>query len=184
MVYARKISEDSWFGKDILDSDSLSELTTTNHELSVWKVDDISNENKIDDIALALALSRDAVDEFFIVFIDSDRVDKEYKWNVEIHDEDGLTGFDEMKGVHTNFVLLTMWQQGFLAEHINNLIKDSKNYKFYDVATLVDLLNVAVNNGRIDKDLLKKKYGKWNKKLKELESLKDEGVLLSPQIRA
>jgi hypothetical protein len=70
MVYARKINEDSWFGKDSLDSDSISELFTTNHELSVWKVEDLSNEDKLNDIALALALSRDAVDEFYVVFID------------------------------------------------------------------------------------------------------------------
>lgn len=47
MVYARKINEDSWFGKDSLDSDSISELITTNHELSVWKVEDLSNEDKL-----------------------------------------------------------------------------------------------------------------------------------------
>lgn len=74
MVYARKINEDSWFGKNSLDSDSISELITTNHELSVWKVEDLSNEDKLNDIALALALSRDAVDEFYVVFIDLDKI--------------------------------------------------------------------------------------------------------------
>lgn len=68
MVYARKISEDSWFDKSVLDADSLSELSTNNHELSVWKVTDVTSQDQINDIALALALSRDAVDEFYIVF--------------------------------------------------------------------------------------------------------------------
>ena len=77
MVYARKINEDSWFGKNSLDSDSISELITTNHELSVWKVEDLSNEDKLNDIALALALSRDAVDEFYVVFIDLDKINAE-----------------------------------------------------------------------------------------------------------
>lgn len=172
MVYARKINEDSWFGKNSLDSDSISELITTNHELSVWKVEDLSNEDKLNDIALALALSRDAVDEFYVVFIDLDKINAEYNWNVEFHDEDGLTGFEEIKGEHTNLVLLDLWHLGFLAEYIHNIIKDCTNYKFYDVTTLVDLLDIAVKNGRIDREVIKKKYGKWNKKLKDLEHLR------------
>lgn len=172
MVYARKISEDLWFGKPVLDSDSVSELSTNNHELSVWKVADATNENEIDDIALALALSRDAVDEFYIVFIDIDRISREYNWKMELHDEDGITGFEAMKGEHTNFVLLTFWHQGFLAEHIQQLIQDNANYRYYDVSTLVELLEKAIQKGRIDIDSLKK-YGKWNKKLKELEKLRN-----------
>lgn len=172
MVYARKINEDSWFGKNSLDSDSISELITTNHELSVWKVEDLSNEDKLNDIALALALSRDAVDEFYVVFIDLDKINAEYNWNVELHDEDGLTGFEEIKEEHTNLVLLDLWHLGFLAEYIHNIIEDCTNYKFYDVTTLVDLLDIAVKNGRIDREVIKKKYGKWNKKLKDLEHLR------------
>lgn len=171
MVYARKISEDSWFNKSVLDADSVSELSTNNHELSVWKVVDMTNQNEIDDIALALALSRDAVDEFYIVFIDIDKIHSEYNWNMELHDEDGITGFEAMKEKHTNFVLLSFWYQGFLTEHIHHLIQDDANYRYYDVTTLVNLLEEAVQKGRIDRDSLKK-YGKWNKKLKELERLK------------
>lgn len=172
MVFIRKINEDSWFGKEALDSDSISELSTMNHELSVWKVDDLSDESKINDIALALALSRDSVDEFFVVFIDSDKINAEYNWNVDIHEEDGMTGFDEMKGGHANFVLLDFWQIGYLAEHIHHLIGDTAAYKFYDVTSLVDLLDDAVKNGRIDRCVLKQRYGKWNKKLKELEEIR------------
>lgn len=173
MVYARKISEDSWFGKSVLDADTISELATTNHELSVWKVDDITNQEQVDDIALALALSRDAVDEFYIVFIDIDKINTEYKWKLQLHEENGVTGFEEMKGEHTNFVLLSFWHQGFLAEHIYHLLQNSTNYRYYDVATLVDLLDEAVHKGRIDRVMLKAKYGKWNKELKKLEALQN-----------
>lgn len=171
MVYARKITEDSWFFKPSLDADAISELSTTNHELSVWKIDDISDKNKINDIALALALSRDAVDEFYMVFLDPDIINKKYKWEVELSDQEGVTGFAEMSKDHTNFILVSFWHQGYLAEHIHSLIKDSINYVYYDVVTLVDLLNKAVNENRIDRALIKSKYGKWNKKLKELEAL-------------
>ena len=172
MVYARKISEYSWFGKSVLDADSISELSTNNHELSVWKVADTTNQNEMDDIALALALSRDAVDEFYIVFIDIDKINRDYNWKMGLHDEDGITGFDAMKGEHTNFVLLSFWHQGFLAEHIHQLIQDDTNYRYYDVTTLVDLLEKAIQKGRIDRNDLKK-YGRWNKKLKELEKLRN-----------
>lgn len=172
MVYARKISEDSWFCKPVLDADAISELGTSNHELSVWKIDDITDQGKIDDIALALALSRNAVDEFYMVFLDPKKITVEYKWDIEFREQDGITGFEAMAKDHTNFLLLTFWHQGFLAEHINKLISDSVNYRYYDVVTLVDLLDKAVKNGRIDRTNLKAKYGKWNNKLKELESSK------------
>ena len=48
MLYARKISEDGWFGKEALDADSVSELGTKNHELSVWKVSDAKNNVGVD----------------------------------------------------------------------------------------------------------------------------------------
>lgn len=172
MVYARKISEDSWFDKSVLDADSLSELSTKNHELSVWKVADVTSQDQINDIALALALSRDAVDEFYIVFIDIDKIKHEYNWKMELRDEDGMTGFEAMKGEHTNFILFSFWQQGFLAEHIHNLIQDDKNYRYFDVTTLVDLLEKAIQEGRIDIESIKK-YGRWNKKLKELQKLRN-----------
>ena len=173
MVYARKLSEDSWFGKAVLDADSISELSTNNHELSVWKVADITNHDEIDDVALALALSRDAVDELYIVFIDIEKINNEYNWKIGLHDEEGITGFDAMKGEHTNFVLLSFWHQGFLAEHIHHLVQDNANYCYYDVTTLVELLDNAVQKGRINRDALKRKYGKWHKKLKELETLRN-----------
>lgn len=172
MVYARKITEDSWFCKPVLDADAISELGTSNHELSVWKIYDVTNQDEIDDIALALALSRNAVDELFMVFIDPQKVSAEYKWDIEFREQDGITGFEEMSKEHTNFLLYTFWHQGFLAEHINKLILDSINYRYYDVVTLVDLLDKSVKNGRIDRANLKAQYGKWNNKLKELESSK------------
>lgn len=172
MVYARKITEDSWFCKPVLDADAISELGTSNHELSVWKIDDVNDQEKIDDIALALALSRNAVDELYMVFIDPQKITVEYKWDIEFREQEGITGFEAMANEHTNFLLLTFWHQGFLAEHINKLIQDSVNYRYYDVVTLVDLLDNAVRNGRIDRVNLKNKYGRWNNKLKELQNVK------------
>ena len=58
MIYIRKIKESSWFmGQAPLDSDSISDLGTSNHELSVWQVP--NDKSNLDDIILALALTRD-----------------------------------------------------------------------------------------------------------------------------
>lgn len=172
MVYARKISEDSWFGSQALDADAISELSTCNHDLSVWKIDNPSDERQMDDVALALALSRNAVDELYVVLIDLDKIKDGYRWNVELREEDGVTGFEMMKGRHINLELFSFWHQGFLAEYIHSSIQDEANYRYYDVTRLVDLLDDATRNNRIDRNFIKKNYGKWNKMLLEKENFK------------
>ena len=68
MIYIRKIKESSWFmGQAPLDSDSISDLGTSNHELSVWQVP--NDKSNLDDIVLALALTRDDTNGIFVVFI-------------------------------------------------------------------------------------------------------------------
>ena len=74
MLYARKITEDGWFGKEQLDADSVSELGTTNHELSVWKISDISDDKLVDNIALALALTKSKIEEFYMFFLDPEKL--------------------------------------------------------------------------------------------------------------
>ena len=74
MLYARKINDNAWFVGPSLDSDAVSELGTSDHTLSVWQLPD--DKHNLDDIALALALTRDKVDEMFIVFIDVEIIKK------------------------------------------------------------------------------------------------------------
>ena len=83
MLYARKITEDGWFGKDNLDADSVSELGTTNHELSVWKISDMSDSSLVDNVALALALTKSKVEEFYMIFLNPSEIKKSSKWIVE-----------------------------------------------------------------------------------------------------
>lgn len=166
MLFARKINDNAWFYGPYLDSDAVSELGTSEHTLSVWQLPD--DKHNLDDIALALALTRDKVDEMYIVFLDIEDIKKKYKWDLQLIPQEGNTHFVKMRNEHTNFKIETFWEQGFLAEHIKELLSDEKNYTYYDVPTLENLLYNAVKGGSILREEINK-IGKWNKSLKRLE---------------
>lgn len=161
MLYVRKIKESSWFnGQESLDSDSISDISTTNHELSVWKVAD--DKSNLDNIILALALTRNDTNGFYFVFIDDKDLAKEYKWEISTNDQDGDTAYQAMKGEHKNFEIKNIWDQGFLAEHIYNLLQDENNYGYYDEPKLLSILSSAILDGKITEDDLKSNNkGKW-----------------------
>ncbi|WP_294143152.1 hypothetical protein [uncultured Sanguibacteroides sp.] len=166
MLYARKINSNAWFIGPSLDSDAVSELGTFEHTLSVWKVSD--DKQDLDNIALALALTRDKVDEMYIVFLDIESIKTKYKWNLQLIPQTGNTHYEKMCDYHINFKVENFWEQGFLAEHIKILLKDTNNYVYYDVPTLEKLLYEAVKKKDIPREEINK-IGKWNKSLKKLE---------------
>ena len=54
-------------GQKVLDSDSVSDLGTVDHELSVWQV--ANDKSNLDKIVLALALTRDDTSGIYIVSV-------------------------------------------------------------------------------------------------------------------
>lgn len=168
MLYARRISEDGWFGKSDLDSDSLSELGTTNHQLSVWKIADANNVVDVDRIALALALTKSKIDEFYMVLLNPAEIEVKYRWVVAFVPQEGDTRYKQLKDEHTNFVVETFWEQGYLAEYIHKLLDDEQNYRYYDANTLKKMIYDAVKNGDILWDDIKKD-GPWKKAVQEME---------------
>lgn len=170
MLYARKITEDGWFGKEQLDADSVSELGTTNHELSVWKISDISDNKLVDNIALALALTKSKIEEFYMVFLDPEKLKEVNKWVVEFIPQDGNTRYSFMKGEHTNFVVPTFWEQGYLAIYINEMIQDECNYIYYDAAKIKKMAYDAMKEGTLLADDIKKD-GAWKNAIKEMEAI-------------
>lgn len=174
MLYARKINSCSWFISEYDDSDSISELNTTEHTLSVWKVPD--DKSNIDDIALALALTRTKVDELYIVFMNLDQIEQKYKWKVELVPQIGESKYEAMCSEHTNFKIETLWEQGDLAHYIHTLIHDEElqNYTYYSVPRLIDLLWNAIKNNKIEKDSFKSKGGEWWSKIKELQKIRGQ----------
>ena len=165
MLYIRKISEDGWFNRPALDSDSISELGTDNHDLSVWEITNANGKTNLDDVALALAMTRHNVEELYVVFLDTLAIDAEYKWAVSLNPADGDTEYTKMKGCHTNFVVGSFWEQGYLAEYIHALIGDTKNYKYYNPDELKYLAYQAAKKGYLKKEDLTKH---WKAAIREM----------------
>lgn len=170
MLYARKISEDGWFYKDDdLDADSISELNVKEHGLSVWKVSNASNKVDVDKIGLALAMINHKVEEFYMVLIDPANIVNDYKWAIAFIPQPGDTRYSKMKDEHTNFEVMTMWELGFLTEHIHKLIQDEKNYRYYNVPDLKKMAYEAAKNGSLTKKDVD--GSQWRTAIKEMEKI-------------
>lgn len=124
MLFARKITEDGWFGRCELYSDSVSELNVDNQGLSVWKISDASNIVDVDKIALALAMINHKIEEFYMVFLDTTDIQNKYRWVVAFIPQVGETRYSQVKNEHTNFEVPSFWEIGYLAEYIHKLIQD------------------------------------------------------------
>lgn len=177
MLYVRNLNPDAWMNvitgdTHPLDSDVISDLSTSNHELSVWEVDDSLSD--MDDVAVALALTRDEVRDLTLVKLSPTdmRSSKYYNEDLDIKEQPGATIYDKMVDKHKNFMLPTFWQMGFLAEYIGSLITNDfeSNCVIYDSTKLVDLINKAIDCGELNSDLLKKHRGRWSKKAKALRT--------------
>lgn len=174
MVYLRALNPDAWFGvvdqtRDALDSDVVSDLSTQNHELSVWEVDD--DLNNIDDVVLAMALTRDQIRDLTLVILSPDAMSKSKKFNydIDIQSQPGLTAFASMANNHKNFMIRSIWEMGFLAEYIAEIISSDfeKNCTIYNTQDIIRLLNNRIDNGVLDEVFLKKnKAGSWVKAAK------------------
>lgn len=70
-----------------------------------------------------------------------------------------------MKGAHTNFVLCSFWEQGYLAEHIHKLIGDSKNYRYYNPNDLKKMAYLAAKSGNLKPEELTKH---WKAAIREM----------------
>lgn len=167
MLYARKITEDGWFGTDDLDADSISELTVDNHELSVWKIKDASDAIDVDKIALALAMINFRVEEFYMVLLDPDDLAAKYKWAIAFSPQNGETHYSQARSEHTNFVVESFWELGYLSEYIHGLLSDEQNYRYYDVIKLGQMAYDAAKEGRLTKSDVKDTQ--WKKVIKEIE---------------
>lgn len=172
MVYARKISEDRWFGKDELDADSISELGTSCNQLSVWGVENKNNQDELDKVALALALTKTKIEEFYLVFFDPISLSQTYNWKVSFMDEDGDTRYHNLKNKHKNFIIDSFWELGYLAEYTHRLLEIDDNFTYYDANKLKMLLYDAVKNDEIKPEDIKSTQ--WSKAFNEIKKQKGE----------
>lgn len=175
MKYARKIKETAWFGKNPEDADSISDLLTNNHDLSVWGINDINEKKEFDRVVLALAMTRNTIEEFYVVLIDLDEFNQIYPNNrIELHPEKGETQYLAMVDKHTNFVLPLIWNQYDLSKYIHEKLKDKVNYRYYSPTDLKMLFDKAVGTGDIQKTDVK---NAWATEYKIIEKRKKILVL-------
>mgnify|MGYP006978607244 CR=1 FL=1 len=163
MLYLRRISEDAWVNKPLHDSDSVSDLATQNHELSVWHVDD--NLNNFEDSVLALALTKDMACGIFVAVLNLDKIKNAYNWDIKVTDQPGDTAYVALKDRHKNFEISHINEMGNLAEHIHNLILAEDSIRYVDEQRLTQLIAEKIDSKELAEVDLNKK-GKWKKALK------------------
>ena len=167
--------ETAWFGKDPEDADTISDLATKNHDLSVWKVEDINNKDELCKVVLALAMTRSKIEEFYVVLIDLEEYNAEYPdHQITLHPELGETQYIAMVDKHINFVLPQIWNQFDLAKYIHAKLQDKSNYHYYSPDDLKLLFDKAVGAGAIQQSELK---DDWIKEYKIIERKKKIVVL-------
>ena len=169
MEYARKIKEEAWlWGQTPEDADSISDLGTTGHHLSVWKVNDANNSIELNDIALAMAMSRSKIEEFYMVLIDVEEFNGYYPDTIiDLSNEDGSTQYVAMIDKHINLVVPQLWNQYNLSKYIHDKISKGNEYYYYSYDKILSLFKEAIKMGRINADDLSNGWRKcYNEEIK------------------
>lgn len=160
MFYLRKINSDVWFVKDALDADCISDLRTIKNEVSVWQLDDACSD--IDQLVLAIALTRDEVSELYVAKLkDSDLT----KLQMTFKNGVGNSNFFSYNDRHTNILANDIWDLGYLAEYISNLLK-ADEYVYYSEDKIIEMLAQRIENQIIPWNDVKS-LGKIKKRIKE-----------------
>lgn len=104
MVYLRKIEEMRWRNPHFYDSDIISDLQTTEHDISVWCYED-GDDKARDKALLAMIMSRSGFKEFFYVEIsDKDLL----RFNFTMNKKEGETQLKKYKSLHRNIEVKTV----------------------------------------------------------------------------
>ena len=105
MVYIRKIDEVRWRNPSFYDSDIISDLTTSEHDLSVWCYKD-GNEEAKKKALLAMIMSRSGFKDFFYVEL----TDKDLNsCHFSLNHKEGSTQFVKYKNLHRNIEVKTVF---------------------------------------------------------------------------
>lgn len=164
MLFVREINRCCWINRHPLDAVCVSDLNNLDNEISVWEVQPSLSD--IDDIALAVMMRRDRVQEITIVFLDS--VELNNKYQILMHQTPGNSKFAIMNAKHSNFIVPTLWEMGYLTEHIQEKLQNPRaNTKYYSEPKMKSLLLAAYQAQRIPADIIKNN-GKFKQALKSM----------------
>ena len=170
MLYLRKINPDAWEGKQRDDSDSISDIATKNHELSVWEIKDIAD---IPSIALALAMTLSEPRPFMGVLLDSEEIKSSYGWDINVRSNPGSTMYSARRNDHKDFILLNVADMTMMADYIHNIVNSGNTkriFAFDEIMLTEEAINKYKTKEISEKDILeaKNKGGKWGKMYRDL----------------
>lgn len=104
MVYIRKIDEMRWRNPHFYDSDVVSDLITSEHDLSVWCYEE-GNEDAKNKALLAMIMSRSEFKDIFYVELTDNDINH---CNFKINCKEGNTQFGKYKKLHRNIEVKTV----------------------------------------------------------------------------
>ena len=164
MLYLRKIDEDQWKDKILHDAVSISDLKTSDNDISVWKDD--GTPGLINKLALAYSLTTGRITDLWCVDI-PDNLLAGFSFNPA----PSSTIFSSMQSLHTNIVVPTLYEMGELAEIIYNLIKEGKQI-YISEQELKECFYNAIKADEILIDFNDKRFRQFRKPLAEIEKEK------------
>ena len=168
MYYIRKVEKTKWDGKILHDSVSISDLSTDDNDISVWMDD--NSPNKYKHLLLAFVLTTGKIRDLYYVRIpDVDVSKKGLGFNLV----PSTTPYINMRSMHTNIVIPTLYELGDLAEIIYD-ITSAGNQQYIAEQDLKELFYDAVKNDLIEIDFNNKKYQGFRKPLREIEKQKGD----------
>ena len=168
MYYIRKVEKIKWDDKILHDSVSISDLSTDDNDISVWMDDDSKDRYK--HLLLAFVLTTGKIRDLYYVRIpDVDVSKKGFGFNLV----PSTTPYINMRSMHTNIVIPTLYELGDLAEIIYD-ITSAGNQQYIAEQDLKELFYDAVKNDLIEIDFNNKKYQGFRKPLREIEKQKGD----------
>jgi hypothetical protein len=168
MYYVRKIEEKSWNKRALLDAVSISDLCTKDNDISVW-IDD-GSANRYQELCLAYMLTRSEIKDMWCVRIPDSEI---LEQKLTFHQVPSSTSYLPMRDLHTNIVVPTLYELGYLAEIIYELIKNGQA-QYVTEQELKDLFYDAVKADKVEIDFNDTKFKKLRKTLSEMETINGE----------
>lgn len=157
MYYLRRIDETKWEGRPNLDAVSVSDLCTTDNDISVWEV--YNQEKDLNTIALSLAMTKNRIKDMVVVILDSENLER---LGLQMNPQPGDSRFVEMNEFHNNIKVPTFWELGYLSEYNHDLVSNEK-YVYFAEDELKDFLYDVAKTGKLDIGILKDKDNKYLK---------------------
>jgi len=140
-----------WLALGEIQSDLLSDFETKNNTLSVWLIQD--DQSNLNEVVLALAINRDTISNFDYTIFDIDLMEI---LNIKLEVNEGNTPYNRANSWHRDLVELTINKIIKLAE---SLLEDAEKVRISE-KKIANLIQVAVNNSQIDREILKPSISK------------------------